>query len=83
MAEHGFGHLKIRDDTVLEGPNGHDVAGSSPKHSFRLVADSEHLVRALLNRNYRGFAQDDAMIFDIDEGIRSPQIDPYVVREKA
>ena len=59
------------------------LPGVRPEHAFRLVADGEHLVCALLNGNDGGFAQDDAVILDVDEGIGSPQIDADVVRKKA
>ena len=83
VPEHGFGHLEVRDHAVLKRTNGHNVARSAAQHTFGLVADGEHFVRAVLNGNYGGFAEHDAVILDIDEGIGSPQIDADIVRKKS
>ena len=55
------------------------LPGSSAEHSLRFIADGQNLVGALLNRHDGGLAQDDAVVFDINQGVRCAEIDTDVV----
>ena len=81
MPQHRLGDLEVRNDPVLQRPDGHDVAGGAPEHPLRLVAHGQHVIRPRPHRHHRGLAQDDAVIFYINQGVRRPEIDADIVRE--
>jgi hypothetical protein len=56
MAEHRFGYFEICDDSVLHGPNGHDISRGSSEHSFGFFADCEDVSSACLDRDDRWFS---------------------------
>lgn len=43
MLEHQFGNGEVGYDTVLHGPNGFNVIGHTPQHTFGLMADSHQV----------------------------------------
>jgi hypothetical protein len=79
VPQHRLRDLKVGNDAVFEWANGHDVAGRAPKHSFRFIADCQHFIGAGVNCDYRGFAKDDAVVLHVNEGVRSSEIDSYVI----
>jgi hypothetical protein len=83
VAKHGFGNLEIGDYTILQWADGDDVAGRAAEHSLGLVAHGKDAIGALLNRNDRGLAENDALVFDINECICGAEIDAYVARKKS
>ncbi len=72
VPEHRLGHFEVRDHPVFKRADGNNVAGSSAKHAFGFVTHSENAVGALLNGNDRGLAQNNTMVFDIDESVCGP-----------
>ena len=83
VAQHLLGHVEVRDDAVLEGADGHDVAGRAPEHRLGLLADSEHGVVGLVDGDDRGLVEDDALTLDVDEGVGRAQVNSHIVREEA
>ena len=83
MGQHGLGNLEVGDDAVFERTDGDDVAGRAAEHAFGLIADGEDFVRAGLHGDHGGFAQHDALIAYIDQGVGRSEIDPDVTREEA
>ena len=83
MAQHRLGHFEIGNDAVLQRPHRDDVAGRAPEHPFRFVADGQALWRAGLHRHHRGFAQDDALVLDVNKRVGRTEIDPDVAGEPA
>ncbi len=59
--------------------DGYDVARSAAQHALGLITNSEHLFGALLHGYHRRFAQDDAVILDVNKGIGRAEIDTDVV----
>ena len=78
VAEHGFRDLEIRDHTVLQGTNSHDVAGRATEHSLRFIADGKNAIGSLLHGHDGGFAQNDTLVFHKDQSVGGPQINAYV-----
>ena len=78
MPQHRLGHFEIRDDAVLQRPHGDDVGGRAAEHPLGFVADRQHLVRARLHRDHRRFAQNDALILDVNQRVGRAEIDPDV-----
>jgi hypothetical protein len=81
MGQHSLGNFEVGDDTVFERTDGDDVAGRAAEHAFGLIADGENLVRAGLHGDHGGFAQHNALIAHIDQGVGRSKIDPDVTRE--
>ena len=83
MPQHRLGHFEIRDDAIFQRPHCDDVRRRAPEHALGLVAHRQHFDGAGLNRHDRGLAQHDALIFDINERVRRPEIDPDIAGEPA
>ena len=83
VGEHLLGDVEVRDDAVLEGPDGHDVARRAAEHRLGLLAHREDRVVGLMDGDDGRLVEDDALPLDVDEGIGRPEIDSHVVREKA
>jgi hypothetical protein len=56
MAEHRFGNLEICDNSILHGPNGHDISRRSSEHSFGFFAYRKDVGGASLDRDDRWFS---------------------------
>ena len=52
VAEHGFRDFEVGDHAVLHRPDGHDVAGRAPEHTFGFFTDSQNVRCARLNRDH-------------------------------
>ena len=82
VPQHRLGDLEIGDDAILQRADGDDIARRAAEHALGFVADREHMAGADLHRDHRGFAQDDAVIFDVNQGVGRSQIDADVVGEQ-
>ena len=83
VAQHRFGDLEVGDDTILHGPNGHDIPGRASQHPFGFFAYGQDVGRPCLDRHDRGLSQNDASIPYVHEGIGRPEVNPNVVGEQA
>ena len=83
VPEHGFGYFEVGDDAVLEWADGDDVARGAAEHAFGVVAYGEDFAGAAFDGDDRGFAEDDAGILDVDEGIGGAEVDADVIGEPA
>ncbi len=81
--EHRLGDFEIGDDAILHRTDGDDVAGRAAEHALGFVADGQDAFGTGFDGDDGGFAQDDAAIADIDEGVGRAEIDADVVGEKA
>ena len=54
VAEHGLGNIEVGDDAVLQGTNGHDVAGRTAEHALCLDTDREDALVVLVDGDNRG-----------------------------
>jgi hypothetical protein len=78
MPEHRLGHFIIGDHPVAQRSHRHDVARGPPKHPFGVIPDRENLVGARLHRHHRGFAENNPVVPQIDQGVRRPEVDADV-----
>ena len=76
MPEHRFGDLEVGDDAVFQRPHRDDICRGASEHALGFVADGEHFGSARLHRHDRGFAQDDALILDVNQGVAVPRSIP-------
>ena len=74
MAQHRLGDLKISDNPILERTDRSDIAGCTPQHPLGLLTHGKHLGGAGLHGDNGRFAQDDAVILDIDQRIGGTEI---------
>ncbi len=79
MTQHRLGHFEVCDHAVFQRSHGHDVGRRPAEHPFRFIADREHFVGAGLDGDNRRFAQDNPLVFNVDQRVRRPEIDPDVV----
>ena len=78
VTQHRFGHFEVRDDAIFQGPHGDDVGRRASEHPLRFIADCEHFVGPGLDRHDRRFTKHDALVFDVDERVRRPEVDADV-----
>ena len=83
MPEHRFGHFEVGDDAIFQRPHGDDVRRRAPEHALRFVAHREDFGGAGLHRDDRWLAQDDSLVFDVNERIRGPEVDSDIAGEPA
>ena len=79
VPQHRLGDLEVRDDAVLERPDSDDVGRGAPEHALGLVADGQDHVGAALDGDDGGFAQHDAVVAHINEGVGGTEVDTDVV----
>src|SRR5450631_970150 len=83
VIQHLFGDLEVGDNAVLHRLDGDDVARRTAQHLFRLFADRLYLTGVLVDRNDRGFVDNNALAPCVDEGVGRPQIDRKIAGEHA
>ena len=86
VTKHGLGHFKIRDDAVLHGTDGLNVAGRAAKHPLGVLPHGEHhavAARILLDGYDRRLAQDNTLPLHIDAGIGGSKVDGEIVGKGA
>src|SRR6478735_9218670 len=78
VAEHLLGDVKVGDDAVLERADRADRPGRAAEHPFRLDTNCVHLAAALVDRDDRRLAEDDASSPDVDKRVRGAEVDGHV-----
>ncbi len=78
MLEHLFRHFEVGDDAVLHRTDRDDIARRAAEHLFRVAADRLDLIRDFVDRNDRGFADDDAAALCVNKRVRRAQIDRQI-----
>src|SRR5690606_35306147 len=81
--QHRLGDVEVGDDAVLHRADGGDVAGRAAEHAFGLVADGADLAALGVQGDDGGFAEHDALVFDVNEGVGGAEVDADVVGEVA
>ena len=82
LAEHRFGDLEIRYNTVLHRPDRDYIARRPAEHHFSLGSDGQDLVPSLvilLHRHHRGLAEHDALALHVNQGVGGAQVDRKIV----
>ena len=80
VAKHGFGNIEVGDDAVLQGTNGHDVAGRTAEHALCLDTDRQDALVVLVDGDNRGLANDDALAAHGDKRICGAEVDGKIAR---
>ena len=86
VPKHCFRHFKIRDDAILHGTDGHDIARCTAKHPLGFAAHGQHLVVAAIvafDRDHGRFPQNDTLALDVDAGVGGSKIDCQIVRKES
>ena len=60
-----------------------DVARRAAQHALGFFAHGQHFVGARFNGDHGRFAQDDAVILDVNEGVGGSEVDSDVVGKKS
>ncbi len=81
IAQHRLGDFEIRDDAVLHGANGLDVAWRATQHPFRLFSYRQDMTGPRLDGHHARLSQNNAAITHIHQRVRGSQIDPNIGRE--
>ena len=81
MLQHFFSDHKIRDHAVLQWADSSDIAWRTAQHTLGLHAHRFDRFLSIVNTNgnHRGLVQDDALVTDINQRVRSTEIDGQVV----
>jgi len=81
VAQHRLGDVEVGDDAVLHRADGGDVARGAAEHSLSLVADGADLARDGIEGDDGRLAEDDALVFDVNERVGGAKVDADVVGE--
>jgi hypothetical protein len=76
--DHLLGDFKVGDRTLTKRPNGHDVGGRSADHVPRLAPHRQHILGPAVDRDDRGFVQDDPLAARVHQGVRGAEVDGKV-----
>src|SRR5665213_889867 len=82
VAQHLLADLEVRDDAVLQGSDGLDVARGATDHALGFGADGERLAVFDVDRDHRRLVQHDAAAADVDQRVRSSEVDRHVTAQK-
>src|SRR5207249_10986340 len=74
VAEHGLGGDVVGDDALAHRSDDLDGAWRTAEHVAGLLADSDDGVVALGDGDDRGFVDDDAAAFDVDEDVGGAEV---------
>jgi hypothetical protein len=80
VPQHRFGGQVIRDYAVSHRPDHADGARCAALHGACLGADRDDGVVPVMSCHNRGLVDDDAVAFDIDQGVGGAEIDPGTFR---
>ena len=80
IPQHFLGDIEVGDDAVLHRPHGDDAVGRPAEHSLGLETDTFDLLRLPVDGDYGRLIEDDALAFDIDEGVRCAEVDTDCIR---
>ena len=80
VAEHGLGNIEVGDDAVLEGTNGHDIAGRTAEHALGLDTDGQDALVVLVDSDNRGLTNNDALAAHGDKRIGGAEVDSEIAR---
>ena len=80
MPQHRFGHFEVRDHAIFQRAHRDNVRRRTAEHAFRLIAHRQHFVRAGLHRHHGRLAQNDPLVFYINQRVRRAEINPDVAR---
>jgi hypothetical protein len=84
IANHGLGHLKIRDDAIFHGADGLDISRGLSQHEFGIFANSHDPVGTsfvLANGYHRRFTQDNPSSPHVNERICGPKVYSQIIGE--
>jgi hypothetical protein len=81
VLQHLLGNFEIRDDAIFHWADRHDIARRAAEHFFCVASDRLYLIRYLIDRNDRGFRNNDAASLRIHECVRCSEIDSKVARK--
>ena len=83
LLEHFFGNVKVGNHAVFHRADGLNAARRAAEHFFGFGAHGQNhafAVRSIgLHGHHRGFVQNNAFAFNVNQGIGSAQIDGQVV----
>ena len=83
VIEHPRGHVEVGDHAVAKRTRGDDVRRCPTDHRFGLLADREDRVVDPVDRDDRGFVDDDPAAAQGDERVGGAEIDSYIGRESS
>src|SRR5206468_12525530 len=71
---------EVGDHAVLHRSNRDHAFGRSAEHSLGFEADALDLLGFAVDRHHGWLIQDDALTLDVDQGVRSAEVDTDCVR---
>jgi hypothetical protein len=80
--EHRFGDLEIGDDAILQRADGDDVAGRATEHPLGFIAHREDAFGAGFDGDDGRFAENNAAIANVNEGVGGAEIYTNIIRKK-
>ena len=83
VVEHLLGDFEVRDDAVLHGLDGHDVAGRAAQHLLGFLAYGFHLTGVLVDGHDGGLVHDDALAGGVNERVGGAEVDRQVAGKHA
>ena len=81
ICQHLFSNGKVRDNAILHGPDGYNIARGSAKHVLGLFAYCFDLIRDLIDGNNGRLVHYDTATFGINQSIRRTQVDCQIAGE--
>jgi len=81
ISQHFFRDGEVGNDAVLHGSYRHNIARRPAKHILGLLTDGLNLICNLVDSDDRGFIDDDAATFGIDQSICRTQVNRQLVGE--
>src|ERR1700683_1687194 len=82
VSEHSLGDVEIRYHAVFQGPDRNDVAGRSADHAFGFHSDGDDLPRVRVQSHHRWLIEHDSTSADVDQCVRSAEIDRHIAAEE-
>ncbi|MBP1725611.1 MAG: hypothetical protein H6Q51_909 [Deltaproteobacteria bacterium] len=79
VLDHGTGDFEISDDSVLHGPDGRNLLGSSAEEVLGLPAYGDHLPVLTAESNDRWLVEHDTLTLHVDEGVGRAEIHSQIL----
>ena len=78
MLDHAERNFVLTDNAVTERADRGDIAGRTAEHHLGFAPEFEDFIGIFINCNNGGFADDDALTFDIHENGGRPEVNADV-----
>jgi len=82
VSKHALGGVEVRDHTVLERPNSHNIAGGPTDHLLGFGTNGQNSTGRVVDGDHGRLVQDDSPPADVDQGVGRAEVHSHIATDK-